>query len=152
MKKGHPPLESKMDMCNPASSPRTPISIIHPFVPMRMVKYIVSRSKAAMQAGIQTINPPVTGHVPYATMPGQEKNKTKRDSSVKSDTSSMCQTSSNVSLCPFEAVTMTACSQGETVVVNTPSVQMSFPETVSDSLCRSHKQIAVVDLWAAGLR
>ncbi len=45
-----------------------------------------------------------------------------------------CQTPSNLSICPLKSVTMTNCSQVETPMRMT-SMQMSFPETVSDSLC-----------------
>ncbi|ROI15373.1 hypothetical protein DPX16_12925 [Anabarilius grahami] len=43
---------------------------------------------------------------------------------------------SNVSICPLKSVTTTNCSQVETPMRMT-SMQMSFPETVSDSLCRN---------------
>ncbi len=49
------------------------------------------------------------------------------------NTSPKCQTSSNVSISPLKSVTTTNCSQ----VVTTMSMQMSFPETVYDSLCRN---------------
>ncbi len=52
------------------------------------------------------------------------------------NTSPKCQTPSNVSICPLKSVTMTNCSQVETPMRMT-SMQMSFPETVSDSLCRN---------------
>ncbi len=52
------------------------------------------------------------------------------------NTSPKCQTPSNVSICPLKSVTMTNCSQVETPM-RTTSMQMSFPETVSDSLCRN---------------
>ncbi len=47
------------------------------------------------------------------------------------NTSPKCQTSSNVSICPIKSVTTTNCSQVETPM-RTTSMQMSFPETVSD--------------------
>ncbi len=47
-----------------------------------------------------------------------------------------CQTPSNVSICPLKSITMTNCSQVETPM-STMSMKMSFPETVSDSLCRN---------------
>ncbi len=47
------------------------------------------------------------------------------------NTSPKCQTSSNVSICPLKSVTTTNCSQVETPM-RTTSMQMSFPETVSD--------------------
>ncbi len=49
------------------------------------------------------------------------------------NTSPKCQTPSNVSICPLKSVTMTNYSQVETPM----SMQMSFPETVYDSLCRN---------------
>ncbi len=52
------------------------------------------------------------------------------------NTSPKCQTPSNVSICPLKSVTMTNCSQFETPM-KTTSIKMSFPETVSDSLCRN---------------
>ncbi len=52
------------------------------------------------------------------------------------NTSPKCQMPSNVSLCPLKSVTMTNCSQVETLM-RTTSMQMSFPEMVSDSLCRN---------------
>ncbi len=47
------------------------------------------------------------------------------------NTSPKCQTPSNVSIYPLKSVTMTNCSQVETPM-RTMSMQMSFPETVSD--------------------
>ncbi len=47
-----------------------------------------------------------------------------------------CQTPLNVSICPLKSVTTTNCSQVETLMRMT-SMQMSFPETVSDSVCRN---------------
>ncbi len=52
------------------------------------------------------------------------------------NTSPKCQTPSNVSICPLKSVTMTNCSQVETPM-RTTSMQTSFPQTVSDSLCRN---------------
>ena len=52
------------------------------------------------------------------------------------NTSPTCQTPSNVSICPLKSVTTTNWSQVETPM-RTTSMQMSFPETVSDSLCRN---------------
>ncbi len=52
------------------------------------------------------------------------------------NTSPKCQTPLNVSICPLKSVTTTNCSQVETPM-RTTSMQMSFPETVSDSLCRN---------------
>ncbi len=53
------------------------------------------------------------------------------------NTSPKCQTPSIVSICPLKLFTMTNCSQVETPM-RTTSMQMSFPETVSDSLCRNY--------------
>ncbi len=50
------------------------------------------------------------------------------------NTSPKCQTPSNVSIYPLKSVTTTNCSQVKTPM-RTTSMQMSFPETVSDSLC-----------------
>ncbi len=55
----------------------------------------------------------------------------------KENTSPKCQTPSNVSICPLKLVTMTNCSQVETPMRMT-SMQMSYPETVSDRLCRNY--------------
>ena len=52
------------------------------------------------------------------------------------NTSPTCQTPSDVSICPLKSVTTMNCSQVETLM-RTTSMQMSFPETVSDSLCRN---------------
>ncbi len=52
------------------------------------------------------------------------------------NTSPKCQTPSNVSICPLKSVMMTNCSQVKTPM-RTMSIQMSFPETVSDSLYRN---------------
>ncbi len=52
------------------------------------------------------------------------------------NTSPKCQTPSNVSICPLKSVTTINCSQVETPMRMT-SMQMSFPETVSNSLCRN---------------
>ena len=48
-------------------------------------------------------------------------------------TSPVCQWPSKVNICPLKLVTMPHCSQVKTLV-RTTSMQMSFPETVSDSL------------------
>ncbi len=53
------------------------------------------------------------------------------------NTSPKCQTPSNVSICPLKLVTTTNFSKVETPM-RTTSMQMSFPETVSDSLCRNY--------------
>ncbi len=52
------------------------------------------------------------------------------------NTSPKCQTPSNVSICPLESVMTTNCSQIETPMRMT-SMQMSFPETVSNCVCRN---------------
>ncbi|XP_070408551.1 uncharacterized protein [Nothobranchius furzeri] len=52
------------------------------------------------------------------------------------NTSPMCQTPSNVSICPLKSVTATSWSQVKTPM-RTTSMQLSFPEMVSDSLCRN---------------
>ncbi len=52
------------------------------------------------------------------------------------NTSPKCQTPSDVSICPLKSVTTANCSQVETPM-RTTSMQMSFPETVSDSFCRN---------------
>ncbi len=44
---------------------------------------------------------------------------------------------SNVSICPLKSVTKTNCSQVETPMRTKSMQMMSFPETVSDSLCRN---------------
>ncbi len=53
------------------------------------------------------------------------------------NTSPKCLTPSNVSICPLKAVKTMNCSQAETPM-RTTSMQMSFPETVSDSFCRNY--------------
>ncbi len=61
---------------------------------------------------------------------------------------------SNVNLCPLKSDTMTNCSQVETPM-RTTSMQMSFPETVSDSLCRNSlvvQPIVAAVVLVAGLR
>ncbi len=52
------------------------------------------------------------------------------------NSSPKCQTPSNLSICSLKSVSTTNCSQVETPM-RTTSTQMSFPETVSDSLCRN---------------
>ncbi len=79
------------------------------------------------------ISKPLTHTMPYtlsAICPVQWKPRFIREE----NTSPKCQTPSNVSICPLKSVT-TNCSQVETPM-RTTSMQMSFPETVSDSLCR----------------
>ncbi len=55
------------------------------------------------------------------------------------NTSPKCQTPSNVSICPLKSITTMNCSQVETPM-RTTSMQMSFPETCSDSMCRNSLQ------------
>jgi hypothetical protein len=51
-------------------------------------------------------------------------------------TSSVCQWPSKVSICPLKSVTTPNCSQDKTLVMT--SMHMSFPENVSDNLCRNY--------------
>ncbi len=53
------------------------------------------------------------------------------------NTSPKFQTPSNVSICPVKSVTTTKCTQVETTI-RTMSMQMRFPEMVSDCLCRNY--------------
>ncbi len=71
------------------------------------------------------------------------------------NTSQKCQTPSNVTICQLKSVATTNCSQVETPM-RTTSMQMSFPETVSDRfyseilwLC---KPIVAAAVRVAGLR
>ncbi len=83
------------------------------------------------------ISKPLTHTTPYtlsAICPVQWKPGFIREE----NTSPKCQTPSNVSICPLKSVTTTKCSQVETPM-RTTSMQISFPETVSDSLCRNSK-------------
>ncbi len=59
-----------------------------------------------------------------------------RDSSVKRTPLQSARRHRNVSICLHKSVTMMNCSQVETPM-RTTSMQMSFPEMVSDSLCRN---------------
>ncbi len=80
------------------------------------------------------ISKPLTHTTPYmlsAICPVQWKPGFIREE----NTSPKFQTPSNVSIYPLKPVT-TNCSQVETLM-RTTSMQMSFPETVSDSLCRN---------------
>ncbi len=82
------------------------------------------------------ISKPLTHMTPYtlsAICPVQSKTGLFREE----NTSPKCQTASNVSICPLKTVTMMNCSQVETPM-RTTSMQMSFPKTVSDSLCRNY--------------
>ncbi len=88
------------------------------------------------------ISKPLTHTMPYtlsAICPVQWKPRFIREE----NTSPKCQTPSNVSICPLKSVT-TNCSQVETPM-RTTSMQMSFTETVSDSLCR--KSLVI---WLSG--
>ncbi len=81
------------------------------------------------------ISKPLTHATPYtlsAICPVQWK----QGFICEENTSPKCQTPSNVSICPLKSVTTTSCSQVETLM-RTTSMQRSFPETVSDSLCRN---------------
>ncbi len=62
------------------------------------------------------------------------------DSSVKRTPPPKCQTPSNLRICPLKSVTTMICSQVETPM-RTTNMQMSFPETVSDSLCRNSNRL-----------
>ena len=53
-----------------------------------------------------------------------------------------CQWPSKVSICPLKSVMLLNCSQGKTLV-RTTSTQMSFPETVSDNLCRNSSVVQI---------
>ncbi len=82
------------------------------------------------------ISKPVSHTTPYmlsAICPVQWKPGFIREE----NTSPKCQTPSNVSICPLKSVTAANCSQVETPM-RTMSMQMSFPETVSDSLCKNY--------------
>ena len=52
-------------------------------------------------------------------------------------TSPVCQWPSKVSICPLKSVTTPNCSQVKTLV-RTTTTKLSFPEMVSDSLCRNY--------------
>ncbi len=81
------------------------------------------------------ISKPLTHTTPYtlfAICPVQWKPGFIREENI----SPKCQTPSNVSICPLKSVTTTNCSQVETSMRMT-SIQISFPETVSDSLYRN---------------
>ncbi len=84
------------------------------------------------------ISKPLTHTTPYtlsAICPVQWKLGFIREE----NTSPKCQTPSNVSICPLKSVSKTNCSQVETPMRTTMSfMQMSFPETVSGSLCRNY--------------
>ncbi len=82
------------------------------------------------------ISKPLTHTLPYtlsAICPVQWKPGFIREE----NTYPKCQMTSNVSICPLKLVTTTNCSQVETPM-RTTSIQMSFPEMVSDSLCRNY--------------
>ncbi len=80
------------------------------------------------------ISKPLTHTTPYtlsAICPVQWKPGFIREE----NTSPKCQTPSNVSICPLKSVKMTNCSQ---VKMRMTSMQMSFPESISDSFCRNY--------------
>ncbi len=81
------------------------------------------------------ISKPLTHTTPY-TLSANCPVQWKPGFICEENTSQMCQMPSNVSICPLKSVTMTNCSQVGTKM-RTNSIQMSFPETVSDSLCRN---------------
>ncbi len=94
-------------------------------------------STATMGHSIQNVHirKPLTRKTPYtrsSICPVQWKPGFIREE----NTFPKCQTQSNVSICPLKSVTTTNCSQVETPM-RTTSMQMSFPEMVSDSLCRN---------------
>ena len=68
-------------------------------------------------------------------------------------TSPACQWPAKVSICPLKSITMSNCSQVKTLV-RTESTQMSFPEMVSNSLCRkssvvqTHSFISCLGGWS----
>ncbi len=81
------------------------------------------------------IRKPLTHTIPYmrsAICPVQWKPGFLHEES----TSPKCQTPSNVSIYSLRSIMMTNCSQVK-ILMRTTSRQMSFPEMVSDSLCRS---------------
>ncbi|KAJ8395385.1 hypothetical protein AAFF_G00033700 [Aldrovandia affinis] len=73
-----------------------------------------------------------TPYMPSANCPVQLKPGFIREE----DPSPACQWPLKVNSCPLTSVMTPDCSQVKTLV-RTSSVQMSFPETVSDSLCRN---------------
>ncbi len=82
------------------------------------------------------ISKPLTHTMPYtlsAICPVQWKPGFIREENP----SPKCQMPSNVSICPLKSVTTTNCSQIATLMRMT-SMQMSFPKTVSDRLCRNY--------------
>ncbi len=88
------------------------------------------------------ISKPLTHMMPYtlsAICPVQWKPGFIREE----NTSPKCQRASNVSICPLKLVMTTNCSQVETPM-RMASMQMSFPETVSDRLCRNSLVIQTV--------
>ncbi len=99
------------------------------------------------------ISKPLTHTTPYtlsAICPVQRKPGFIREE----NTSPKCQTPLNVSICPLKSVTMTNCSQVETPM-RTTSMQISFSEMVSDSLCRHYlvmQTIVAAAVRVAGLR
>ncbi len=97
---------------------------------------------------IVDISTPLTHTTPYtlsAICPVQWKPRFIREE----NSSPKCQTPSNLSVCPLKSVKMTNCSQVETPM-RMMSMQMSFPETVSDSLCR-HSLLMQTDFFSSCL-
>ncbi len=96
------------------------------------------------------ISKPLTHTTPYtlsAICPVQWKPGFIREE----NTSPKCQMPSNVSICPLKSVMTTNCSQVETQM-RMMSMQMSFPETVFDSLCRIYlaMQTDCCSSWPGG--
>ena len=87
----------------------------------------------------------MTPHILSAICPEQWKPGFIREE----NTSPVCQTPSDVSICPLKSVTTTNCSQVETPMGAT-SMQVSFPETVSDSLRRN--SLVLQTVATVGLR
>ncbi len=82
------------------------------------------------------ISKPLTYTTPYtlsAICPVQWKLEFIREEK----TSPKCQVPSNVSICTLKSFMTTNCCQVETPM-RTMGMQMSFPETISDSLCRNY--------------
>ncbi len=95
---------------------------------------------ATMGHSIQNfdISKPLTHTMPYtlsAICPVQWK---KLGFICEENTSSKYQMPSNVSICPLKSVTTMNCSLVETLMRTKSMQMMSFPETVSDSLCRNY--------------
>ncbi len=87
------------------------------------------------------ISKPLTHTMPFtlsAICPVQWKPGLIREENTSPKCQTLCVSKplQNVSICPLKSVTTTNCSQVETPMRMT-SMQMSFPETVSDRLCRN---------------